>query len=64
VATRTRSSRTLDPGLGYHYGAALGDTAVESGDDLTLEVPTPPQVARHEGYETAFVDMAPVEVSL
>ncbi|MFC6941057.1 iron transporter [Salinirubellus sp. GCM10025818] len=57
-------ARTLDPDLGYHYGAALGDTAVESGDDLALEVPTPPQVARHEGYETAFVDMAPVEVSL
>jgi len=56
--------RTLDPDLGYHYGAALGGTAVESGDSLTLRVPTPPQVARHEGYETAFLEMPPVEVTL
>ena len=57
-------TRTLDPDLGYHYGAALGDTGIEAGDDLTLSVPTPPQVARHEGYETAFLDMPPVEVTL
>jgi len=56
--------RTLDPDLGYHYGAALGDAAVESGDALTLRVPTPPQVARHEGYETACLEMPPVEVTL
>jgi hypothetical protein len=58
--------RTLDPELGYHYGAALGGTAVEpgSGDTLILEIPTPPQVARHEGYETAFLEMPPVEVTL
>jgi hypothetical protein len=57
-------ARTLDPDLGYHYGAALGEAAVESGDDLTLDVPTPPQVARHEGYETAFLEMADTEVTL
>ena len=57
-------ARTLDPDLGYHYGAALEGTAAESGDDLTLSVTLPPQVARHEGYETAFLDMAPVEVTL
>jgi len=51
--------RTLDPDLGYHYGAALPDTGFESGDELTLRVPTPPQVARHEGYERAFLRMAP-----
>jgi len=56
--------RTLDPDLGYHYGAALGGAAAEPGDDLTLRVPTPPQVARHEGYETAFLEMSPVEVTL
>ncbi|MEF8840161.1 MAG: iron transporter [Haloarculaceae archaeon] len=56
--------RTLDPGLGYHYGAALPGTTVESGDEFVLRVPTPPQVARHEGYETAFLEMPPVEVTL
>ena len=47
---------TLDPGLGYHYGAAV--ESIEVGDVLTLEFGAPPQVARHEGYETAFVDLA------
>lgn len=46
--------RTLDPDLSYHYGAALGDATVEPGDELTLTPTVWPQVARHEGYETAF----------
>jgi hypothetical protein len=53
---------TLDPDLNYHYGAAV--PSVESGDTLSLRVEVPPQVARHEGYETAFLDMPPVEVTL
>jgi hypothetical protein len=57
--------RTLDPALNYHYGAALGKgSGVESGDELTLSIETPPQVARHEGYETAFLDMPDVGLSL
>jgi hypothetical protein len=44
--------RTLDPELGYHYGAVVD--GVESGDELTLSVTVQPQTARHEGYETAF----------
>ncbi|WP_128478689.1 iron transporter [Halorussus pelagicus] len=52
----------LDPQLGYHYGAAV--ESVESGDSLTLTVDAPPQVARHEGYETAFVQMPELELSL
>jgi len=47
-------TRTLDPELSYHYGAALDGTGVESGDDLTLTPTVWPQIARHEGYETAF----------
>jgi len=43
---------TVDPDLGYHYGAVAD---VESGDDLTLSVDAIPQIARHEGYETAFL---------
>jgi hypothetical protein len=57
-----RLERTLDPELGYHYGAAV--ESVESGDDLTLTVETPPQVARHEGYETAFLQFEPMSLTL
>jgi hypothetical protein len=52
--------RTFDPGLGYHYGAAV-DGSVASGDTIRLEPTVPPQVARHEGYERAFLQMDPVE---
>lgn len=55
-------ARTLDPELGYHYGA--GVDSVEPGDTLAIEVTTPPQVARHEGYETAFLHFEPMEVTL
>ena len=34
-----------------------------SGDTLALSVPTP-QVARHEGYEAAFLDMASTELTV
>ncbi|WP_251343167.1 iron transporter [Haloplanus halophilus] len=44
--------RTLDPDLGYHYGAVVD--GVQSGDTLTVSVTVQPQTARHEGYETAF----------
>lgn len=54
--------RTLDPELGYHYGAAV--PGVESGDALGLEVTTPPQVARHMGYERAFVEMPSMEIQV
>jgi hypothetical protein len=50
-------TRTLSPDVGYHYGAAV--PSVEAGDELTLSVETPPQIARHEGYETAFWPMEP-----
>ena len=47
---------TLDPELRYHYGTVLG--SVESGDELRISIETPPQVARHEGYKTTFLDMS------
>jgi len=53
---------TIDPDLGYHYGAAV--TSVESGDELTITVGSPPQTARHEGYETAFFEMDDMTISL
>jgi hypothetical protein len=43
---------TVHPDLGYHYGAVAD---VQSGDDLTIAVGGVPQIARHEGYETAFM---------
>ncbi|WP_435333035.1 DUF7350 domain-containing protein [Haloarchaeobius sp. TZWWS8] len=48
-------SRAIDTELNYHYGATVD--ALASGDEVTLAVVTPPQVARHEGYETAFLQM-------
>jgi hypothetical protein len=53
---------TLDPDLNYHYGAVVDEIA--SADTIELEVGAPPQVARHEGYETAFVDMSPMELQI
>ena len=55
-------ARTLDPNLNYHYG--LTADAVESGDVLSVSVTTPPQVARHEGYETAFLEMDSFEFTV
>lgn len=50
---------SLDPDLHYHYGAAL--ESLQSGDVLTLAPVAPPQVARHEAYETAFLDLPAME---
>jgi len=50
---------SLDPALGSYYGASVDD--IESGDSVRIEIESPPQLARHDGYETAFMDMDPVE---
>jgi hypothetical protein len=52
--------RTLDPELGYHYGAAVDAI----GDAIEIEPTLPPQTARHEGYETAFMSFDPMEVTV
>jgi hypothetical protein len=52
----------IEPTAGFHYGATVD--AVEAGDELTVAVDSPPQMSRHEGYETAFVDMADVALTL
>ena len=46
---------TIDPELNYHYG--VGVESIQSDDEIEITVDAPPQVARHEGYETAFLDM-------
>ena len=70
-ATLTRSGKTvfdgalqstLDPELNYHYGAAV--ESIKSGDRLTISVDAPPQASRHEGYETAFLQMPPMELTI
>lgn len=53
---------TLDPDLGHHHGAAV--EGIEGDDTLAVSFPTPPQVARREGYETAFLAMPDTELSL
>lgn len=55
-------TRTLDPELNFHYGTALD--SLESGDEVTLSVTTPPQIARHEGYERAFLQMEDVTLAV
>jgi hypothetical protein len=55
-------SRTLDPALNYHYGAVV--PSVEPGDRLEIGVRVPSQVARHEGYETAFLSTETATVTL
>ena len=60
---------TVDPDLGHHYGAAVdGDVVADASDlepidDLSIALETPPQVARHEGYETAFLESTRARVT-
>jgi hypothetical protein len=49
-------SAVVDSAVGFHYGRVL-DVRPEA---VEVTVDAPPQLARHEGYETAFVDMSPV----
>ncbi|MGM0591800.1 MAG: DUF7350 domain-containing protein [Halobacteriota archaeon] len=51
----------LDPEIGFHYGAPVDDLSAEDGVELVVD--TPPLVARHEGYETAFLEMGTVALS-
>lgn len=58
-ASEAELTQTLDDEIGLHYGTAVDLTA---GDELQLTVETPPQLARHAGYETAFIGMEPITV--
>jgi len=44
----------LDPEIGFHYGVPAPDLSGE--EDVTIDISTPTQVVRHEGYETVFFD--------
>ncbi|AEH37905.1 DUF7350 domain-containing protein [Halopiger xanaduensis] len=58
--------QTLDGEYGLHYGVSLSEigdvSGVEAGDSVAIEIESPPQIARHQGYETAFLEMPPVEL--
>lgn len=62
TVTKGALTETLDPKVDHHYGAVVD--GVQSGDTLTVHVQTPPQFARHEGYETAWIQMPDVTVTV
>ncbi|WP_226479791.1 iron transporter [Natrinema amylolyticum] len=47
-------AETLDGAFGHHYGLEIDELA--AGDRVTVTVDSPPQVSRHDGYETAFFE--------
>lgn len=60
--TTRRLPAAIDPDLGHHYGVPIGSLA--SDDRVTVSVNSPPQLARHEGYETAFLETGSVTPSV
>ncbi len=58
----TSLTETLDHEFGHHYGVAAPELA--DADTLVVRVDTPPQVSRHDGYETAFFDFEAVSFDL
>ncbi|WP_254523581.1 DUF7350 domain-containing protein [Natrinema caseinilyticum] len=50
----------LDGEFGHHYGRSVAD--VRPGDTVRIDVDSPPQTARHQGYETAFLEMESLEL--
>jgi hypothetical protein len=51
----------LDPEIGFHYGVSA--PGLTGDEEITVDVTTPPQVARHEGYETAFFSTPTVDLT-
>ncbi|MFP9192743.1 iron transporter [Natronosalvus vescus] len=58
----SRLVETIDHEFGHHYGLAAGE--LEQADRVTVTVDTPPQVSRHDGYETAFFEFDPITFEL
>ena len=52
----------IDDRAGFHYGAAI--PLLSPGDDCTIGFDAPPSMARHAGYETAFLSMEPIKLTL
>ncbi len=53
--------QTLDSEVGLHYG---GPVDLSAGETFELVVEGPPQVSRHAGYETAFLEMPAMEIEV
>ncbi|WP_049922998.1 iron transporter [Halopiger djelfimassiliensis] len=62
VIRAVRGRETIAPELGHHYAAVVAASDLERAETLRIAVETPPQVARHEGYETAFLEVDPATV--
>ncbi|XVH30534.1 iron transporter [Haloferacaceae archaeon DSL9] len=60
VVEKYRLDETVHPDLTHHYGTPID--AISSSDELRIDVRSPPQVARHEGYETAFLGTGSVSL--
>lgn len=53
---------TIDSEIGCYYRAPVQE--LQSGDSVVIKTVTPPQLARHDGYETAFLDMPPAKCTV
>ncbi|AFZ71468.1 DUF7350 domain-containing protein [Natronobacterium gregoryi] len=62
VADDIGLGQTIDGEYDHHYGVSVAN--IEPGDSVTVTVESPPQVARHQGYETAFLEMPAVELEV
>ncbi|EJN56993.1 DUF7350 domain-containing protein [Halogranum rubrum] len=62
IVSQGNLQTTLDPQLSLYYAANIED--LNPGDTVTIEIDSPPQLARHDGYETAFLDMQPIRFTL
>lgn len=51
----TQLRPVLDDEAGLHYGAAISE--LNTADRVSVAVDSPPQTARHQGYETSFIRM-------
>lgn len=52
----------IDPDRNYHYRQPID--GIESGDTITISVDSPPQTARHAGYESAFLEMSEMTITV
>lgn len=57
-----RLTPAIDATRQYHYRGPA--EAIQSGDTITVSVDAPPQTARHIGYESAFLEMPDVTVTV
>ncbi|ELY86553.1 hypothetical protein C483_19125 [Natrialba hulunbeirensis JCM 10989] len=64
VGPDTALAETLDSEYGIHYGLVVDDAQIETGDSVTVTIDSPPQIARHQGYDTAFLEMPPIEFTV